>query len=111
MGCVLEKVFISVGKFVTGGSTFGIGIKDTPVYVSRNDYMSKLQWISKKFVVLWDEEEKRGWLVNGTSALASPPTRVSGVQQTDKFNSAFLFKSEEMEDASIHTLLTPPLKC
>ncbi|KAH8661614.1 hypothetical protein BGZ60DRAFT_530564 [Tricladium varicosporioides] len=57
---ILEKVSISGGKFVTGGASFRIGIKDTPVHVSQNDYVSKLKWISKKFVVMWDDEEKRG---------------------------------------------------
>jgi hypothetical protein len=54
--------------------------------------------------VLWDEEEKRGWLANGTSALLHLLRTSLEYNKTDKFNSAFLFKSEEMEDASItHT--------
>ncbi len=102
--CVLEKVSITGGKFITGGATFAMGNKDTPVHVSQNDYVSKIQWISKIFVVMWDEEEKRGWLVNGTSALLHLLRASLEYNRTDKFNSAFLFKSEEMEDAfTTHT--------
>lgn len=68
-GCALEKVSISGGKFVTTGVSVGIGIRDKPIHVSRNGYVDKLQWIHKKYVVFRDEENKRGWLVNGTSAL------------------------------------------
>ena len=60
--------------------------------------------MSKKFVVMWDEGEKRGWLVNGTSALLHLLRASLEYNRTDKFNSAFLFKPGEIEDASIlHT--------
>jgi len=102
--CVLEKISITGGKLITGGATFAMGIKDTPVHVSQKDYVSKLQWISKKYVVMWDEEEKRGWLVNGTSALLHLLRASLEYNRTDKFNSDFLFKSEKMEDAfTTHT--------
>ena len=99
-GCVLEKVSISGGKFVTGGFTFSIGCKDMPIHVSRSAYVSKLQWISKKFVVLWDEEDKRGWLVNGISALLHLLRASLEYNSTDKFNSVFLFKREKFQEAS-----------
>jgi hypothetical protein len=99
-GCVLEKVSISGGKFITGGFTFGIGCKDIPVHVSRDGYVPKLQWISKKFVVLWDEDDKRGWLVNGTSALLHLLRASLEHNRTDKFKSVFHFKREEMQEAS-----------
>jgi hypothetical protein len=60
----------------------------------------KLQWISKKFVVLWDEDDKRGWLVNGTSALLHLLRASLEHNSTDKFKSAFLFKREEFQEAS-----------
>lgn len=99
-GCALEKVSLSGGKFITGGFTFGIGCKDIPVHVSRDGYIPKLQWISKKFVVLWDEKDTRGWLVNGTSALLHLLRASLQHNSTDKFKSAFVFKREEMQEAS-----------
>jgi hypothetical protein len=78
-----------------------MGHREKPVHVSRDGYVPKLKWISKKFVVLWDEEDKRGWLVNGTSALLHLLRASLEHNRTDKFKSAFLFKSEEMKEASI----------
>lgn len=54
---------------ITGSEPFLVGYKDTPPHVSRGGYMSKLKWIVRKSAVLWDEETKRGWLLNGASAL------------------------------------------
>lgn len=46
------------------------GLKDTPRHVSHeSDYVPRLESLHRKFVLLWDEQDKRGWLVNGTSAL------------------------------------------
>jgi hypothetical protein len=98
-GCAFENVSVSGGKFVTGGATFAMGIKDTPVHVSRNGYVPKLQWISKKFVVLWDEEVKRGWLVNGTSALLHLLRASLEYNKVDKFKDVFLFKPEDLVEA------------
>lgn len=79
-------------------------VKEKPVHVSQDGYVPKLKWISKKFVVLWDDEDKRGWLVNGTSALLHLLCASLEHNRSDKFKSAFLFKSEEMKEASIqHT--------
>jgi hypothetical protein len=40
-----------------------------PTHVTQNGYARKLKWISKKFVLLWDEQDQRGWLINGARAL------------------------------------------
>lgn len=102
-GCILENVFVSRGQIIIG-RPFSIGHKDTPIHVLRNQYVQKLRWINTKFVVLWDENDKRGWLVNGTSALLYLLRTSLGFNKTDKFNSAFLFKSEEMKEVPItHT--------
>ncbi|KAF5623614.1 nucleoside phosphorylase [Fusarium sp. NRRL 25303] len=61
---------ITLGPMITGGHSFELGIKDTLVHVARNGYIPRLKRISPKFVLLWDEADKRGWLTNGTSALS-----------------------------------------
>ena len=114
-GSVLEKITISGGQFITGGASFCLGNRDTPVHISRNGYVPKLKWISKKFVVLWDEEDKRGWLVNGTSALLHLLRASLEHDSSDKFNSEFLFRPEQMQepsephvhDSAIKVLLSP----
>lgn len=69
-GCILENLSITGGKFINAGVNFSIGNKDKPIHVSSHKgYAKKIKWISKKFVVLWDEEAKRGWLINGATAL------------------------------------------
>src|SRR5438045_3220407 len=99
-GYVLEKVTLSGGKFFTAGTTIGIGYKDPAVHVSPDSYVQKLQWISEKVVVLWDEQDKRGWLVNGTSALLHLLRAALESNRTDKFKSKFLFKQERIKESS-----------
>ena len=43
--------------------------RDNLSHLSHRPYWKGLLWLERQFVVLWDEEDKRGWLVNGTSAL------------------------------------------
>lgn len=80
----------------------GVGLRDTSAQISRNGDVRKLQWLSKKFVVLWDEDDKRGWLVNGTSALLHILRAYLHSAKTGNLKSAFLFK--ELQEASmLHT--------
>lgn len=98
--CMLDKAFISSGQMLSGGYSFSTGRKDDPLHISRNGYVRKLKWISKKFVVLWDEGDKRGWLVDGTSALLHLVRASLEHDLLDKFNSVFLFRPEQMKEAS-----------
>lgn len=52
-----------------GSATISIGLNKPRVRDARRHYIQKLKWIKKQFVLLWDQESKRGWLVNGTTAL------------------------------------------
>ena len=94
--CVLEKFSISGGKFITAGFNFSIGVKDIPVHVSRKPYMQKLRWISSRFLVFWDEEEKRGWLVNGARALLHLIRASLKHYESDAFREALLSRSEDI---------------
>ncbi|PNP84098.1 hypothetical protein FNYG_02786 [Fusarium nygamai] len=106
---------ITLGRMITGGHSFELGIKDTPVHVARNGYIPRLKWISSKFFLLWDESDKRGWLTNGTSALLHVVRASLAYDSTDKFQSAFIFKAEAMEesakpftaDSAIDVLINP----
>lgn len=62
--------------------------------------MPKLEWIHKKFVVLWDERYKRGWLVNGTTALLHLSRAALKRKQESPFKSLLLFKSGSLEEAT-----------
>lgn len=45
-------------------------------------------------MVFWDEQEKRGWLVNGTSALLHLTRASLAADGNDKFRSASLFRPD-----------------
>ncbi|OQV03982.1 hypothetical protein CLAIMM_08939 [Cladophialophora immunda] len=98
--CALENFSIYSGKLIIDGVAPCIGNKDSPIYIVRNGYVFKLHWISKKFVLLWDEEDKRGWLVNGTSVLLHLLRAYLEYSRGSNIRSAFLFKSEDMEEAA-----------
>lgn len=82
--------------------SFAVGTKDTPFHLERHSYIPMLRWISTNNVVLWDEEDKRGWLVNGTSALLHLVRASLKHYSDDDFSSVFLFNASKMEDQVEH---------
>ena len=84
-----------------GGSAFVLGEKDTPAHVARNGYIPKLQWISTKFILLWDETDRRGWLINGTTALLHVVRSSLAHNSADKFKAAFMFEPQDLEEPRI----------
>lgn len=65
----LASTPVSFGKALSIRASICVGVKDRRVHASQGCYFQKLKWLRSQFVVLWDEEDKRGWLVNGPSAL------------------------------------------
>ena len=57
-------------------------------------------WVSEKFVVLWDEEDKRGWLVNGATALLHLLRASLKSDMAGPFKSVMVFEPREMEEIS-----------
>ncbi|KAK8011572.1 hypothetical protein PG990_010537 [Apiospora arundinis] len=96
-GCALEKIEVSGGQFVTGTAAFAIGRREKPCSITRHGYFKKLQWISSKYVVFWDDVEKRGWLVNGASALLHLLQATIG-HSRDIFQSEFLMKPGDLDE-------------
>lgn len=64
--------------------------------------MNKMQWISSKYIIFWDEVEKRGWLVNGARALLHL-LRASLEHSKGKFKSAFLLDPKDLVDIAATT--------
>ena len=102
-GCVLEKVSINGGKFITAGLNFAVGTKDVPMHLSCKPYMQKLRWVSSKYIVLWDVAEERGFLVNGTSALLHLLRASLKHYETDAFSKFLLSKSNDIVEPSTGT--------
>lgn len=67
------------------------------LFMGENMYLHQLKWIQNEFVVLWDVEDKRGWLVSGSKALLHI-VRASLKRDKDNLKSAFVFKSSELEE-------------
>lgn len=70
-GSVLEKVEIQAGQFITANVACVIGKKDRALHISNwgDDYIGMVDTISKRFVLLYDVDDKRAWLVDGASAV------------------------------------------
>jgi nucleoside phosphorylase len=81
------------------GPAFSIGARDTPVYLSRKNYIRRFRWISSKLILLWDERGKRGWLINGTTALLHIVRAFLSHAKKDNFKSAFQFRDEDLQEA------------
>jgi len=98
---ILDKLSLSGGKFVSGGISIAIGVRDSPVHLEAGDYRAKMRWVDGQHVVLWDEQDKRGWLVNGPTALlhmvrASLDDDIAWSQRRAGVSDT-LFKPDEME--------------
>lgn len=94
----MDKAGISAGQIVNASASFVIGMRETPVHISHDGYLTKLQWIKKQHCVFWDTEERRGWLVNGARALLHL-LRASLVHSKHEFQSAFLLDPGDLADA------------
>ncbi|EUC39412.1 hypothetical protein COCCADRAFT_152 [Bipolaris zeicola 26-R-13] len=78
-GALLEKFTFNLGKVFTAGATIA----------------------PRKYVVLWDEETKRGWLVNGTSALLHLVRMSLKVYKKD-YSQELLFDESMMQNEAEH---------
>ncbi|KAK0666742.1 hypothetical protein QBC41DRAFT_229941, partial [Cercophora samala] len=103
----LEKISLSVGNIITGGVQFSIGKKDVPLHITKQGYVAKLRWIDQKYVIFWDEEDQRGWLVRGSSALLHLVRASLEHCRSDDFSSEFLFNFEAFKEAPEHVRFTP----
>ncbi|TQV99090.1 Pfs domain-containing protein [Cordyceps javanica] len=97
-GLFLDKVSISTGSTITGGATLTPGVKELPPHLARHGTTPKLRWLSRKYVVFWDEEAKRGWLVNGTSALLHIVRASLAHYEKDDFSPSFMFDARKMNN-------------
>ena len=70
------------------------------MHVSSSFYVPKLQWISQRFVVLWDEKDKRGWLLRGISALLHLLRASLKYAEMDDFKGLLISKSEQIVEPS-----------
>ncbi|BCS08063.1 hypothetical protein ALUC_20433A [Aspergillus luchuensis] len=87
--CSLNNTLITAGRLITGGDPAIYGNRDIPYRLIRNEYIEKLSWIARQYVVMWDAGAKRGWLVNGACALLHLLFASLYFNRTDSLSFAF----------------------
>ncbi|OAA51124.1 Pfs domain protein [Beauveria brongniartii RCEF 3172] len=83
---------------ITGGAVLTPGVKELPPHLTRNGTIPQLKWLSKRYIVFWDEEVKRGWLVNGTSALLHIMRASLAQSEHDDSSACLLFDKSKMNN-------------
>jgi hypothetical protein len=69
-GYVFERVTITGGKYITAAASVALGIKDKPIRLTSLDgYGQQIRSIAAKNILFYDSGDRRGWLVDGASAL------------------------------------------
>ncbi|KAL6904704.1 hypothetical protein GGI43DRAFT_287411 [Trichoderma evansii] len=97
--CKLEGISISKGRLIKSNHEAAVGKRDLSPWIVRDPYRVKLDFLSKKYMVLWDVGCKRGWLVNGVNALLHLLRASLEINKNDDFSFKFLLKSEMLEEA------------
>ncbi|KAL7968449.1 hypothetical protein HDV63DRAFT_87679 [Trichoderma sp. SZMC 28014] len=102
-GCALAGEEVKAERIISGGPAFKIGIKDTPIHISREKqgYVRQFKWLSAQLILLWDEGEKRGWLIDSTSALLHLLRAFLAHAKENAAKSAFIFKNEDLQDVEM----------
>ncbi|KAF1733926.1 hypothetical protein CRV24_005457 [Beauveria bassiana] len=83
---------------ITGGAVLTPGVKELPPHLPRNGTIPQLKWLSKRYIVFWDEKVKRGWLVNGTSALLHIMRASLAQSEHDDSSACLLFDKSKMNN-------------
>ncbi|KAL3451157.1 hypothetical protein BJX65DRAFT_235059 [Aspergillus insuetus] len=96
----LKEVSISQGRLIKYDQKPTLGKRDISPLVTRGTLRAKLESLSKRYVVLWDVRSKRGWLVNGPSALLHLLRASLRSNQIDDLSFAFLFDPATFKEAT-----------
>lgn len=65
----------------------------------KDDYISQLRWIAKKFVVFYDVGDRRAWLVDGICALLHIVRASLQNDLSDSFSNISCFEPEQLKEA------------
>ncbi|EHK40431.1 hypothetical protein TRIATDRAFT_181285, partial [Trichoderma atroviride IMI 206040] len=98
--CESNDILISKGLAIQFNHEAAKGKKDSSPQILKDSYRRKLEFLSQKYMVLWDVQCKRGWLVDGVNALLHLLRASLEFNKTDKLSFKFLFKSDMFEEAT-----------
>ncbi|KAL8325300.1 hypothetical protein RB597_008523 [Gaeumannomyces tritici] len=69
-GFVFDRVTLTAGKYITLGVSGLIGKSHKSARITEEtDYWKQLEWAEQRFVVFFDVDDRRAWLIDGLSAL------------------------------------------
>ena len=68
-GLLLDSFNITGSQFIGGQVNIKFGIRRPALHIAADGFAQKIIALRQHYVVLWDHEDKRGWLVDGLSAL------------------------------------------
>jgi hypothetical protein len=92
----------SAGKVVNAGASLAIGVKDVPLHLSRDgSYINQVEDAYNNYVILYDADETRAWLMNGATALLHIVRASLRDMLTSKFRSHLVFEPHRLEEAPI----------
>jgi hypothetical protein len=109
-GCQFSRAVMSKGEPISDGIPYTLGARDVPRGVSQRTYAHILRDIHQRYVVLWDETERRGWLINGTTALLHLLRASLESRKTDQLNFIFEFRSDDIQEARLPYTARSPLE-
>ncbi|KAL3475573.1 hypothetical protein BJX99DRAFT_271076 [Aspergillus californicus] len=98
--CRLKGIAVSQGRLIKSDHTSAFGKRDRSQQIARSTYRAKLYALSKRYVVLWDVAYKRGWLLNGTTALLHLLRASLEFNKTDDLAFAFLLGPGKLQEAT-----------
>lgn len=102
LDCALEKVTITGGKFITAGVTTAIGKRDKGILIKARDvYLLQVMWVAKQYILLFDVNDRRAWLVDGASALLHlVRCSINNMQEDKEFGGQCLFTWDHFREAA-----------
>lgn len=94
-GCALERARIVRQIYIGHGTAISYGNKDG----RRESLNDSLEFLSRKYVILWDVESKRGWMMNGTTAFLHLLRTSLELNRTGQLKSNCLFEQTHIREA------------
>lgn len=99
-GMILDRINLSFSHFgIGGGASLALCTRVKPKHYRPKDYVGMIEWIKTTYVVMWDEEAKIGWLVNGTNAILHlARAKLHAWHKSKMLAKLLLIKPEELKD-------------
>ncbi|KAJ0417237.1 hypothetical protein BJY00DRAFT_316023 [Aspergillus carlsbadensis] len=102
-GCGLAGATISRGTAIAHLDVPAVGTKDMAFGSDLGEYLRRLQWVAKQYVVLYDVGDSRAWLIDGATALLHLLRASMVFSSAEDVMGEFVFGPEELQEAPLNT--------